>query len=79
VAGGEVRNEHADLVQRDFVMFDPAANEWSVLPSMPTARHGVVLAALGNRLHAVAGHIAFNGTGGEAAHSAINEVFELTK
>jgi N-acetylneuraminic acid mutarotase len=79
VAGGEVRTDHADTVQRDFVVFDPAANDWFVLPGMPTARHGVVLAALGNRVHAVAGHIAFNGTGGEAAHIAVNEVFELTK
>jgi N-acetylneuraminic acid mutarotase len=79
VAGGEIRTDHADTVLRDFVVFDPAANDWYVLPGMPTARHGVVLAATGNRLHALAGHIAFNGTGGEAAHSNVNEVFELAK
>jgi hypothetical protein len=44
---------------------------------MPTARHGVVLAALGNRLHAISGHTAFAGGGGETLHTGINEVFEL--
>ena len=42
VAGGELRDAHMDAVFRDFVVFDPAANEWYRLPSMPTARHGVV-------------------------------------
>ena len=77
VAGGEVRDSHADSIFRDFVVFDPAANEWYRLPSMPTARHGVVLAALGNRLHAVSGHTAFAGGGGETLHTGINEVFEF--
>jgi hypothetical protein len=45
---------------------------------MPTARHGVVLTAVGNRIHAVAGHTAFNGNGAEALHSNLNEIFELT-
>jgi N-acetylneuraminic acid mutarotase len=78
VAGGELRDAHMDAVFRDFVVFDPAANDWYRLPSMPTARHGVVLTALGNRIHAVAGHTAFNGNGAEALHSNVNEIFELT-
>jgi N-acetylneuraminic acid mutarotase len=78
VAGGELRDAHMDAIFRDFVVFDPAANDWYRLPSMPTARHGVVLAALGNRIHAVAGHTAFNGNGAEALHSNANEVFDLT-
>jgi hypothetical protein len=73
VAGGELRDAHLDAVFRDFVVFDPAANDWYRLPSMPTARHGVVLTALGNRIHAVAGHTAFNGNGAEALHSNVNE------
>jgi N-acetylneuraminic acid mutarotase len=79
VAGGELRDAHMDAVFRDFVVFDPAANEWYRLPSMPTARHGVVLTALGNRIHAVAGHTAFNGNGAEALHSNVNEIFELDR
>ena len=77
VAGGEVRDAHADSILRDFVVFDPAANEWNRLPSMPTARHGVVLAALGNRLHAISGHTAFAGGGGAELHTGVNEVFQF--
>jgi N-acetylneuraminic acid mutarotase len=79
VAGGELRDDHMDAIFRDFVVFDPAANQWYRLPSMPTARHGVVLTALGNRIHAVAGHTAFNGNGAEALHSNVNEIFELPR
>jgi len=78
VAGGELRDSHGDSIFRDFVVFDPAANEWYRLPSMPTARHGVVLAALGNRLHAISGHTAFAGGGGPSLHTGINEVFQFT-
>jgi N-acetylneuraminic acid mutarotase len=77
VAGGELRDGHMDAIFRDFVVFDPAINDWYRLPSMPTARHGVVLAALGNRIHAVAGHTSFNGNGGETLHTGVNEVFEF--
>ena len=41
------------------------------------ARHGVNLAALGNRLHVIGGHLAFAATGGEQLHSPANEVFEF--
>src|SRR5436190_23467046 len=78
VAGGELRDAHTEAIFRDFVVFDPVANDWYRLPSMPTARHGVALTALGNRIHAVAGHTAFNGNGAEALHSNVNEIFELT-
>jgi hypothetical protein len=37
-----------------------------------------VLAALGNRLHAISGHTAFAGGGGETLHTGINEVFQFT-
>ena len=78
VAGGEGRDSHMDAVYRDVEVFDPAVNDWYKLPGMPTARHGVNLAALGNRLHVIGGHLAFAATGGEALHSPANEVFEFT-
>jgi N-acetylneuraminic acid mutarotase len=78
VAGGELRDAHLDATFRDVVAYDPAANDWYRLPSMPTARHGVVVGALGNRLFFIAGHTAFNGNGGAALHSALVEVFEFT-
>lgn len=77
VAGGEMRDSHMDAVFRDVEVFDPAINDWYRLPGMPTARHGVNLAALGNRLHVIGGHLAFAATGGEALHSPANEVFEF--
>jgi N-acetylneuraminic acid mutarotase len=79
VAGGEVRDSHMDAIFRDVEVFDPAINDWYRLPGMPTARHGVNLAALGNRLHVIGGHLAFAGTGGEDLHSPANEVFEFAQ
>ena len=77
VAGGEVRNSLTDALFRAVEVFDPSTNEWYTLPSMPTARHGVNLAALGNRLFAIGGHLAFAATGGEELHTPANEVFEF--
>lgn len=77
VAGGEVRDHHMDAIFRDVEVFDPAVNDWYRLPGMPTARHGVNLAAFGNRLHAIGGHLAFAATGGTDLHTPANEVFEF--
>jgi hypothetical protein len=60
-------------------VFDPAIGDWYRLPPMPTARHGVNLAAFGNRLHAIGGHIAFAATGEKELHTAANEVFEFNQ
>lgn len=78
VAGGEVRDSHMDAIFRDVEVFDPAVNDWYRLPPMPTARHGVNLAAYGNRLHAIGGHLAFAATGGGALDTPAHEVFEFT-
>lgn len=77
VAGGELRDSHMDAIFRDVEVFDPATGEWYRLPPMPTARHGVNLAATGTRLHAIGGHIAFAATGEKELHTAANEVFEF--
>lgn len=79
VAGGEVRDSHMDAIFRDVEVFDPAVNDWYKLPGMPTARHGVNVAALGNRLFFIGGHVAFAGGGGEAMHTPLIEVFELSR
>ena len=78
VAGGEMRDSHMDAIFRDVEVFDPATNDWYRLPPMPTARHGVNLAAFGNRLHAIGGHLAFAATGGTDLHTPAHEVFEFT-
>jgi N-acetylneuraminic acid mutarotase len=77
VLGGELRDYHMDAIFRDMEAFDPAANEWLRLQPMPTARHGVNVTVLGNRLHAIGGHVAFDGTGEHNADTGIHEVFEF--
>ena len=79
MAGGEVRDSHMDAIFRDVEVFDPAINDWYRLPPMPTARHGVNLAAFGNRLHAIGGHIAFAATGEANLHTPAHEVFEFAQ
>lgn len=78
VVGGELRDYHMDAVLRDVEAFDAAANQWFRLPSMPTARHGVNVAAIGNRLYMIGGHLAFDGTGEHDMDTGIQEVFEFT-
>ena len=58
--------------------FDPVRNSWTILPTMLTARHGVNVAAIDNRLYVIGGHISSDGTAGEAANSDANEVYEFT-
>lgn len=78
VAGGELRDYHMDAVLRDVEAFDPAADQWFRLPPMTTARHGVNVAAIGNRLYIIGGHLAFDGTGGHDMDTGIQEEFEFT-
>jgi N-acetylneuraminic acid mutarotase len=77
VAGGEERNYHMEGPLRDVEVFDPAANDWYRLPSMPTARHGVNVAAYGGKLFVVGGHLVFAGGGGHDMDATNNEVFEF--
>ena len=78
VLGGELRDYHMDAIFRDVEAFDPAANEWLRLQPMPTARHGVNVTVIGNRLHAIGGHVAFDGTGEHNGDTGIHEVFEFS-
>jgi hypothetical protein len=58
-------------------VFDPAANDWYRLPALPTARHGVNVAAYNGKLFVIGGHLVFAGGGGHALDAANNEVFEF--
>jgi N-acetylneuraminic acid mutarotase len=78
VAGGEVRDYHMDAIFRDFEAFDPALNQWFRLPPMQIARHGVNVAAFGNRLDMIGGHIAFDGAGEHEMDTGAHEVWEFT-
>jgi N-acetylneuraminic acid mutarotase len=77
VAGGEIYDSHVFATIRAVEGYDPATNTWTILPTMLTARHGVNVAAIGNRLYVIGGHIASDGAGGEAADSDVNEVYEF--
>lgn len=77
VLGGELRDYHMDAIFRDVEAFDPVANEWFRMQPMPTARHGVNVAVIGNRLYAIGGHVAFDGTDEHNGDTAVDEVFEF--
>jgi N-acetylneuraminic acid mutarotase len=73
VTGGEFQDASMMATFRSFESYDPATNTWSTLPSMPTSRHGLASAVLGNRLHMVSGDTqsALSGAHGQTeAHDA---------
>ncbi len=55
VAGGEVQTNEYLAAFRAFEAYDPATNTWERLPRMPVPRHGLAVAAVGNRIHLVSG------------------------
>lgn len=75
VAGGEMYNLNFFAVLRVVEVYDPATNTWGRIPDMLTARHGVSVAAIGNRLYVIGGHIQGGGTGGAAGNTNVNEVY----
>lgn len=77
IAGGEVQDAHLFATVRAVEAYDPAVNQWSSLPTMPTARHGVNVAVIGNRLYVIGGHLQGGFIGGDAANSNVNEAFEF--
>jgi len=79
IAGGEIYDYHMLAAVRAVEAYDPAANQWFTLPTMPTARHGVNVAAIGNRLYVIGGHLQSSALGGEGANTDVNEAFEFTE
>src|SRR5262245_1475784 len=73
VTGGEFQDANMMATYRSFESYDPATNTWTTLPSMPTSRHGLASAVLGNRIHMVSGDTqsALSGAHGQTeAHDA---------
>ena len=64
VAGGEVATAQFVGAFRAVEVYDPVANVWSVMPSMPMPRHGVAGAVIDNRFHLVSGQITSAAAGG---------------
>src|SRR4051812_2977087 len=55
VSGGEYQNERYSAAYRSLETYDPVANRWEILPSLPGAVHGNAVAFIGNKLHTVSG------------------------
>ena len=79
VAGGEFLDNEFVGTFRDLDAYDPATNTWTSFPPMPLARHGLVGGVIGNRFHAVSGHLQSGAVFGDELDSDANEAFELDK
>ena len=71
VFGGEGNARHPLGVFPESEVYDPAANAWASLDPMPTPRHGIGAAALGNRIYVPAGATREGG----GTHTGVNEAF----
>ena len=57
--------------------YDPASNQWRVLPSMPHPRHGLAAGVIGNRFYAVSGDAQSAASGIEHSAIAFNDGLAL--
>lgn len=76
VSGGEGQNAQMMFTLRSLEAYDPAANAWQTLPSLPVGRHGLAGAVVGNRLHMVSGDVQSAGTGVHV-HSDSHDAYEF--
>jgi N-acetylneuraminic acid mutarotase len=63
VAGGEFEDARMFASIRAVEAYEPATDQWSVLPPMPRSRHGLAGAVLGDTLHVVGGEYASGSPG----------------
>ena len=66
VIGGEYRR----ATRNDVEAYDPKTNQWQRWSPMPTARHGLGVAVIGEAIYAIAG-----GPKPGASFSSVNEMF----
>jgi N-acetylneuraminic acid mutarotase len=78
VAGGEFQDSRMMAAFRAVEAYEPATNQWSTMPSMPVARHGLAGAVVGDQLHLVSGDVQSAGTG-VAVESAEHDALRLDK
>lgn len=55
VVGGETQDRRMLGAFRAVEAYDPAINQWRIMPSMPNPRHGLAVAVVGDRLYTVSG------------------------
>jgi N-acetylneuraminic acid mutarotase len=81
VAGGEVSTPVLVGAYRAIEVYDPASNQWNFFSSMPSPRHGVAGAVLGNRFHLVSGMVSSSAASGADPdihlHTNAHDVIEL--
>jgi N-acetylneuraminic acid mutarotase len=51
VFGGEGNDVHPDGIFGEVEVYDPGSDAWGSLPSMPTPRHGIGAAVIGDEVH----------------------------
>jgi N-acetylneuraminic acid mutarotase len=78
VAGGEYLNSTVVGAFRDLEAYDPARNEWTMLPAMSIPRNGPAGVVLGHRLYIVSGQMQSGSIGGTSLASPSTDAFELT-
>jgi len=76
VTGGEYKDARMMATFRALEAYDPARNAWSVLPSMPTSRHGLAGAVVGKRLHMVSGDVQ-SALSGAHSYTEAHDAFEF--
>jgi N-acetylneuraminic acid mutarotase len=59
--GGEYRDDHLVAAFREFDVYNPASNEWRVLPYGPVQRHGCSAGFIGNTFYVAGGTIESGG------------------
>ena len=70
VVGGEGNDDEDSGVFPQAEVYDPAADQWSALPDMPTPRHGMGAAGVGRALY-VPGGATREGFGAVATHEVL--------
>ena len=75
VSGGEYQDARMMATYRALEAYDAARNAWMVLPSMPTARHGLAGGFVGKRLHMVSGDVQ-SALSGIKAHTEAHDAYE---
>ena len=78
VVGGEYLNSQIVGAFRDVEVYDPAANQWAILPPLALPRNAPGVAVAGNRLYLISGQMQSASIGGTALASDATDALEFT-
>jgi N-acetylneuraminic acid mutarotase len=53
-------------------VYDPAVDRWSALPPLPTPRHGLGAATMGDRIHVFGGGLTAGGNAATNVHEVLS-------